>query len=191
MQTFSHVVDFEKYHVGDRFNEFLTPGSSNPGVIIQDGDRKALYWTGPTWLSYIRPWRDLAASGGVATIRQTFHLASDRAVNVINLLTYNTRGWGHSAVSVHNGILRVQAFQNYEDALRWANPLATVELGAWDTSDHEWIVSLSKEHITVDFDGRNVINVDIPAGKQGTLIDSLRVRCQYCVISAHEVQAVE
>lgn len=192
MQKFYHIVDFAQYNVGDKFTEFLTPGNPAPGVIVQDDEGKGLNWTyAPTWLSYIRPWRDLAAPGGSATVKQRFHFTNERATNVINLMTYNTRGWGHAAVSVYNGILRVQAFANYEDQLRWANPLATVELGSWDTRDHVWVASMTKDHITVDFDGANIINVDIPAAKQGTLIDSLRVRSPYCVITAHEVHAVE
>lgn len=191
MQTFHHTVDFEQYRVGDKFNEFLTPGSSNPGTIIQDGAHKALYWTGPTWLSYIRAWADLAVTGGVVTVRETFRLTNERALNVVNLLTYNTRGWGHATACVHNGSVRVQVFANYEDALRWANPLATVDVGSWDKADHDWTVSLTKDHVTIDWDGANIINVDIPAKFQGNIIDSLRARCQYCVLSAHEVTCNE
>lgn len=191
MQTFSHIVDFNQYKIGEQFREFLTPGSANPGAVVQDDEGKGLYWTGTTWLSYIRAWADLAATGGTVTVRQKFHLTRADALNVLTLMTYNTHVWGSVAAFVRNGVLTVTAHDTLWDQQRFPNPLAVVEVGPVSQVDHEWVVSISRTHITVDLDGKNIINVDIPTSMQGTMIDSLRVRCPLCVLTAHEVTCQE
>lgn len=193
MSKFEYASDFSTYNVGDDYKEYATPGSSIPGKIVMDDGKKVLKWTGPTWLSFIRCWQPIDVTGGAVRMKMGVKLVHSSAQNWFYLLQYGpNNGWGHAVMYVKNGMLRLEAYANYSDAFKWQNALASVDVAVYSPAQvYEWDVTINKTSIVVMFEGKPVINVDIPTAKQGFSIDSARFRCPLCHIFDFSISSTE
>lgn len=150
-----HMADFQNYAVGDLFTEFM--GTEPIGIIAPDPDpmyagMKSLWKTSQSGYMKYGRWRDIKLNNCTVEYGETFRLAnvsgSAYPYFTWNGMVADTETYPNIRMMVTSGRFYVVIREK-----SYSTPLATMDCGPVDTSQHRVYVAWSSSQVRIQFDG--------------------------------------